>query len=157
MAVLIVTLLNESNHFSRRFRNQGKIVEKARTKNNFFINTEINDNFNEGGRFMSQKIFKNEIIDKLNIHQVLYILNFKNWDHKVTIFADKFKTLGALKDKIVDFDDSLKDLLKKLKIEFSDFKDECDEFNSTDQYVSMTSRKNKELSMKVGYHCSVYN
>lgn len=69
MAILIITLLHESNHYIRRIRMSGKTVDKARTNENFFKKMKV-DNINkkEGGNYMSSKIFKFSVLKKINIH-----------------------------------------------------------------------------------------
>ena len=117
---------------------------------------------NEGGNYMSSKIFQKSVLKKLNINQVLFILNRKNWDQDVNKFAKNFKRYknaddidseedvdseedeenGGKKNTPQEIIKSLSgliiDFLKELKLEMSDIETEITENNLHLQYALMS-------------------
>ena len=82
-------------------------------------NKKLNEpNINEGGEFMSSKIFNKNIVCSLNTYEVLFLVNKENWDLDYKYFSDKFKIINrsSTYDNFEKVLKSLEDLLGDLKI-----------------------------------------
>ena len=74
-AYLVFMIINEQNHFMKRYFNKNQP--------NILCNTPVIKNISEGGRQLIKLLFGEELIEKkLNIEQANFILNINNWNKK---------------------------------------------------------------------------
>ena len=98
----MLTLVHESNHFIRRYNQQGKLKILGSTGENF--KNVKNKTVSEGGENMFFELFHDKKMEKLNIFKVLFILDESNWKKDYSSFKNLFltKILNANFKDVID-------------------------------------------------------
>ena len=142
----MLTLVHESNHFIRRYKQQAqfKILE-SRGEN--IKNKEVI----EGGENMFLELFDDKKMEKLNIFNVLFILDESNWKKDYSSFKNLYLTKKNNKNFIDHIDEALKqDIIISIGLNKEDFLVEEELIKKQIIFSSKDRINSKNNVMKLG-------